>query len=138
MFFTACALTSINSSPAAASRTCQIGFQYTPVASIATWVTPSPTSQSRSSRNEAVNVRNRRTVETRSPSAPGVRTQAITVFLCTSNPAHRETITSIATDTSLTRRSRHFQDRPRSQATTESETRARSDNPGCLTTPLPV
>jgi hypothetical protein len=96
MFFTACALTSSNSHPPTASRTCQTGFQYTPVASIATWVTPSATSHSRSCRSESVNVANRRTVEARPPFEFGVRTHAITVFLCTSNPAHRETITSTA------------------------------------------
>ena len=86
MFFTACALASSNSNSGTASRTCQTGFQYTPVASIATWVTPSATSQSRNSRSESVNVRNRRTVEVRPPSGPRARTHAITVFLCTSRP----------------------------------------------------
>jgi hypothetical protein len=82
-------------SSTASSNTCHTGFQYTPVASIATWVTASAASQSPKASNAVVVVANRRTsVRTRWPSA--IRTAATTVFLCTSSPAHRGYRTSIS------------------------------------------
>src|SRR6266542_4077807 len=70
---------------------------------MATWVTPSPTSQSRNRRRSSVNVLNSRTCWARPPLRADVRTHAITVFWCTSSPAHRSTSTSMGTSS---RRSR--------------------------------
>jgi hypothetical protein len=49
------ALTSSNWKPRSSS-TCQIGFQYWPVASITTWVTPSAANQSASASKPEVKV----------------------------------------------------------------------------------
>ena len=66
---------------------CHTGFQYTPVASIATWVHWCSPSQSARASNPVVVVPKLRTSwciggETQ-------RTQATMVSLCTSRPAHR-------------------------------------------------
>ena len=79
-----CGFTSFTSNPASSS-TSHTGFQYTPVASIATAVTPSATSQPASSPSDASNVKNVRTSLRRDRPAPGVRTQAVTDRLCTSS-----------------------------------------------------
>src|SRR3954453_4326672 len=86
-----------NHQPAGHPPADQTGFQYEPVASIATWLTRSATNQARSSRSAAVKVRYWRTSCSRpEPVAAGRRTTAITVSLCTSSPAHRSTSTSIS------------------------------------------
>jgi 3',5'-cyclic AMP phosphodiesterase CpdA len=48
-------------------------------------------------RSSAVVVPKVRTCWTRSPLMPGTRTQAVTLFLCTSRPAHRSSTCSMAT-----------------------------------------
>jgi hypothetical protein len=53
------------------SRTHITGFQYTPVASIPTRVTPLATSQSHNTNKSAVNVENSAKTLSRSPSDPG-------------------------------------------------------------------
>src|SRR4029078_12770368 len=69
------------------SRMCQTGFQYTPVASIATCVHPALSSHSASANNPCVVVGKRRT--SRSTFRLLIRrTQATTSALCTSRPAH--------------------------------------------------
>jgi len=93
--FTCLAFTSSSSKPRRASRTYQTGFQYWPVASITTWVTPSAPSQAAISSNAPVNVENVRISWRRRPAPPGVRTATTTSSLPTSNPAHRSTITSM-------------------------------------------
>jgi hypothetical protein len=70
--------------------------QYTPVLSIATWVTRCASSHSRNIRSSAVVVPKVRTCWARSPLVPGTRTQAVTVFLCTLRPAHRSSTRSMA------------------------------------------
>ena len=76
------------------SRTCHTGFQYTPVASIATCVQPASVSQAASSSRPAVVVANSRcSVVTFRPAA--MRTHAFTHREWTSNPAHRGYKTSI-------------------------------------------
>jgi hypothetical protein len=82
------ALTNMSSKPASSS-TYQTGFQYWPVASITTWVTPSWASQTASASSPEVNVRNVRTSWVRPPRPSGTRTQATTSSLATSNPAQR-------------------------------------------------
>jgi hypothetical protein len=68
------------------------GFQESPVLSMATGVQPHASRPSASARRAAVIVANVRV------SCPaGVTTQATTVFLCTSKPAHRSSMTGIAT-----------------------------------------
>src|SRR6266581_1598334 len=68
-----------------------------PVLSIATWVTPFASSQSRSSRSSRVVVPNVRTSCSRCPFFfPGIPMQAATVFLCTSSPQQRSNTRSIA------------------------------------------
>jgi hypothetical protein len=66
-----------------------MGFQYWPVASITTWVTPSAVSQSDSASSPEVKVWNVRTSWARPPHPSGTRTQATTSSLATSNPAQR-------------------------------------------------
>jgi len=68
---------------------CHTGFQYTPVASIATCVQPASASHVDSSNRLAVVVPKLRTVVDALPPAAR-RTQATTVSLCTSRPAQRE------------------------------------------------
>ena len=85
-FFTCAALASTSSKWP--SSTCHTGFQYTPVASIATCSTPKDSSQSASSSRPDVVVAKVRTSCNGAPS-PAMRTQATTVCLCTSNPAQR-------------------------------------------------
>ncbi len=85
-FFTCAAFARISAKRS--SRTYQIGFQYTPVASIATCVHPARSSQSASSNNPRVVVGKRRT--SRSTFLLLIsRRQATTSALCTSRPAHR-------------------------------------------------
>src|SRR5205085_4156477 len=67
-----------------------------PVASMATWVTCSAFSQSRSSRNPWLKAENSRTFSSRFLPSPGLRTHAVTVFWCTSSPVQRSTTTSMA------------------------------------------
>ncbi len=67
---------------------------------MATWVTPSAISQSRNFSSSPVKVENSFTCWWR-PLGPGVRTAAITVFLCTSRAAQRSTITSMGHPLSL-------------------------------------
>ena len=86
----ALASTSVNDS----SRMCHTGFQYTPVASIATCVQPASVRHAASSSRPAVVVANSRcSVVTVRPAA--TRTQAFTRREWTSNPAHRGYKTSI-------------------------------------------
>jgi hypothetical protein len=66
-----------------------MGFQYWPVASITTRVTPSPASQAASASSPEVNVWKVRTSWARPPPPSGTRTQATTSSLATSNPAQR-------------------------------------------------
>jgi len=67
------------------------------VLSIAASVTPSSDSQAAIVRSDRQNVLNLRTVTVRSPGrSPGSRTATQTIFLCTSIPATREWMTSIA------------------------------------------
>src|SRR4051794_10218007 len=88
------ALTSFNSKPRSSS-TYQIGFQYWPVASITTSVTLLACSQSANASSPEVNVGNTRSSDRRPlPPGAGVRTQATTSSLPTSNPAQHSTITS--------------------------------------------
>ena len=83
-----------NTSSNRPSKTCQTGFQYTPLDSIATCVHPCCSSQSASRNNSWVVVPKRSSVRwTRGPSA--CRAQATTLAGCTSNPAHRAYMTSI-------------------------------------------
>ena len=79
----ALASTSSNSS----SSTCQTGFQYTPVASIATCVQPCSASQSASASNSVVVLPKLRTSWCMGGETQ--RTQATMVSLCTSSPAQR-------------------------------------------------
>src|SRR3712207_613257 len=74
--------------------TCQTGFQYTPAASIATWVQPHSANQSASASRPGVVVPKLRT-SVRVPPASARRTAAATPSLCTSSPAQRGWRTSI-------------------------------------------
>ena len=78
-----------STSSKASSSTCQTGFQYTPVASMATCVTAmarEPVGQ----RQEPGRARGKLTGSlTRTCPPSAIRTQATTVALCTSNPAQR-------------------------------------------------
>jgi len=76
------------------SSTCHTGFQYTPVASIATCSTPKDSSQSARASSPEVVVSKVRTCCNGAPSR-AMRTQATTVCLCTSNPAQRGQMTSM-------------------------------------------
>src|SRR5829696_7815450 len=87
------ALTSSSSKPRSSS-TYQIGFQHWPVASSTTWVTPSAASHPASASSPAVKVENVRTSWPRPPCPSGVRTQATSSSLATSNPAQRATSSS--------------------------------------------
>src|SRR6516165_4623661 len=73
----------------------KIGFQYTPVDSIATWVTPSDESQSDISSSSRVVVPQWRTSCPTLPPALVRRTHASTLSLCTSKPAQHPRMTSI-------------------------------------------
>src|SRR5882724_4431130 len=92
-FLTWAALAKTSSKLPSAS-TCHTGFQYTPVASIATCVQPLVASHSPNSIRLAVIVANVRTERDTSPPA-AMRTHATTVSLCTSRPAQRGYITSM-------------------------------------------
>src|SRR5437764_3850288 len=70
-----------------ASRMLKMGRQYTPVDSIATWLTSCSASQSDSCKRWTVVVAKVRTWRLTLPCAPVVMMQATTVFLCTSRPA---------------------------------------------------
>src|SRR4029450_10729554 len=71
------------------SSTYHTGFQYTPVLSMATWVTPWVFSHSRRATSSAAIVPKVRTCCSRVPLAPAPPTHAATVFLCTSSPQPR-------------------------------------------------
>src|SRR6266498_4180590 len=123
------ALTSSSASPRSSS-TYQTGFQYWPVASITTWVTPSASSQSASAARSALKVANVRTSWRRRPPAPGagVRTQATTSRLATSNPAQRSTSRSTRPPPTVARTAcRAWQGRPINEAVR----RARSNSSRC-------
>src|SRR5215831_11777417 len=92
-FFT-CAAFAKTSSKLLSASTCHTGFQYTPVASIATCVQPFASSHSPNSTRLAVVVANVRTERNTSPPS-AKRTHATTVSLCTSRPAQRRYITSM-------------------------------------------
>ena len=80
-----CALASTSVNEASSSRTCHTGFQYTPVASIATCVQPASVSQAASSSRPAVVVANSRcSVVTFRPAA--MRAHAFTHREWTSSP----------------------------------------------------
>jgi hypothetical protein len=74
------ALTNSSSNPRSSS-TCHTGFQYWPVASITTWVTPSAASHPASASSPEVKVGNLRTSWARPPRPSGTRTQATTSVL---------------------------------------------------------
>jgi hypothetical protein len=74
---------------ARSSRTYQTGFQDWPVASIATWMTPSAASHPANASSPEVKVGKVRTSWPRPPWPSGTRTQATTSSLATSNPAQR-------------------------------------------------
>src|SRR5262245_42636863 len=100
-FFTCAAFARINANRP--SRMCQTGFQYTPVASIATCVHPALSSHSASANNPCVVVGKRRT--SRSTLRLLMRRrQATTSTLCTSRPAHRLCNVFIATSLGRGRR----------------------------------
>src|SRR5262245_15241662 len=92
-FFTCAAFARTSSKPLSAS-TCHTGFQYTPVASIATCVQPFCSSHSPNSMRPAIVVANVRT-KCDASLAAARRTHATTVSLCTSKPAQRRYITSM-------------------------------------------
>src|SRR3954463_16252826 len=90
------AFTSNNSK--SASNAAKTGFQYTPVASSATCVTPASVSQPANTLSPAVVVENCRVVDAlERPDGRGARTFAITVSRCTSRPATRSNSNSIPT-----------------------------------------
>src|SRR5215831_18747937 len=100
-FFTCAAFARISAK--CPSRMCQTGFQYTPVASIATCVHPALSSHSASANNPCVVVGKRRT--SRSTLRLLIRRrQATTSTLCTSRPAHRLCNVFIATSLGRGRR----------------------------------
>src|SRR5579862_429147 len=72
----------------------QTGFQYTPVDSIATCVTPHSRSQSVIARRSCVKVANRRFSCFFLPFGKAHNTQAVMLLLCTSRPAQRSYTTS--------------------------------------------
>ena len=74
----------------------QIGCQYTPVLSIATWVQPAAASQSAKASRSSVIVPKVRTAWRGRRPGRGVTRQATTVFLCTSSPQHRSYSASMA------------------------------------------
>src|SRR6266704_3803281 len=88
-----CALTS--SSVNELSSTFQGAFQYTPVLSSATCVTPCAVNQSANASKSAVMVLKVRISLCGCLPAPGTTTQATTVSLCTSSPQQRSYTTSM-------------------------------------------
>jgi hypothetical protein len=94
---------------------------------MATWLQPAARSQSASSKSPRVVVVNRLTSRLTSPRSH-TRTHATTVSLCTSNPAHRSWITSIA-HTSYHPLARS--PLPRTLPTVLSNLAVRCYNPGC-------
>src|SRR2546427_9634979 len=90
-------------------------------------VTPLAVSQSRSASSSLVVVPNSFTSSALAPSSPGIRTQAMTVSLWTSNPAQRSTTTSIAPPF----RRLALRGRPEEPPERESDVRARSDSSTC-------
>ena len=76
------------------SSTCQTGCQYTPVASIATWVTPRSLSHSDNASNSVVVAPKVRT-SCDTARSPATRAHATTVSRCTSSPAHLGKSTSM-------------------------------------------
>jgi len=79
------------------SSRCQTGFQYTPVASIATCVQPCAVSQSDRASTAVVVVPTAATTCSVSPLARAMHAQATTLSLCTSSPAQRGDRSSITT-----------------------------------------
>src|ERR1700722_2828582 len=88
-----CAFTTNNSN--CSSNTLYTGFQYTPVDSIATCVTPQPWSQVANASKSWVKVPNRRFSFRTFPLPSAHCTQAVTLFLCTSIPQQHGYRTSI-------------------------------------------
>ena len=86
------ALTSTHAN--SSSRIAHGGFQYTPVASIATCVTPCAFSQSRSPSRPCTVVLNSATSSSRPPLPSGTLTAAVSSALCTSKPPTRSKIRS--------------------------------------------
>src|SRR5262249_21867808 len=78
------------------SKTFHTGFQYTPVASITTWVTLCSASHAAISSSSPVKVPKRRSSFSSLPCSR-IITHAEMLFLCTSSPQHRECNTSIHT-----------------------------------------
>jgi hypothetical protein len=68
----------------------QTGFQYWPVASITTWVTPLAASQATSASNPEVNVGKRPHLMGTSAAPVGARTQVTTLSLGDIHPAQHE------------------------------------------------
>src|SRR5262249_33551541 len=89
-----CGFTSIKSKRP--SKTFHTGFQYTPVASITTWVTLCSASHAAISPSSPVKVPKRRSSFS-SLRYSRIITHAEMLFLCTSSPQHRECNTSIHT-----------------------------------------
>ena len=106
-FLTCIALASTSSN--ASARTAQTGFQYTPVASIAAWVTPWPASQRARRSSSEVVVPN---VSARCSTRPWstTRAQATTLSRWTSSPAQRGCKTSMTPSSPLARRRREAHD----------------------------
>src|SRR5689334_25292550 len=86
--FLTCAALARTSSSSPSDSTCHTGFQYTPVASIATCVQPFSESQSDNANKPEVVVANVLTSVT-SLFSVASRTEATTDFLWTSSPAQR-------------------------------------------------
>jgi len=89
-----CGFTSIKSKRP--PKTFHTGLQYTPVASITTWVTLCSASHAAISSSSPVKVPKRRSSFSSLPCSR-IITHAEMLFLCTSSPQHRECNTSIHT-----------------------------------------
>src|SRR5712691_6524967 len=83
-----------------ASKMLKTGLQYTPVLSMATWLTSCSLNQSESASKPTVVVAKVRTSRLTFPRSPVFRMQATTVFLCTSRPA-QHAYKTIRSSTSL-------------------------------------
>src|SRR5438034_11247922 len=108
-----------------------MAFQYTPVASIPTVVTPRSASQAASCATPAVVVANRSLSSRTPPRGPGTRAHAVTLSRCTSNAATRSRICSTLLSLPEVTGSPPGRDRLH----TESGVRARSDTPRSLGSP---
>src|SRR5713226_2550507 len=82
------------------SKMLKTGLQYTPVLSMATWLTSCSLNQSESASKPAVVAAKVRTSRLTLPLSPVLSMQATTVFLCTSRPAQHACKT-IRSSTSL-------------------------------------